>query len=204
MPRYVLVDAGAVVRNIIEWDGVTPIVIPIGQTAQRTDADAEIGKTLAQSAIPAPIVPARNSCAITADVETLSAAFGDAVGLALDLAPNTTYAFEFRIAFRSAALTTGLGLAVAAPALPVMLAYQREIPTGLTATVLQQGFANDGTATASTGVDAAATDRYATLSGLIQTGAAGGLLQLRFKTEVANSKIIVRAGSCGWLQKMAS
>jgi hypothetical protein len=28
------------------------------------------------------------------------------------------------------------------------------------------------------------------LSGIIQTGAAGGLLQLRFKTEVANSKII--------------
>jgi hypothetical protein len=109
MARYVLIDAALVVRNIIEWDGVTPIAIPAGQTAQRTDADAEIGKTLAQSAAPAPLVPGmRSSCAILADIETLSAAFADAAGLALDLAPNTTYAFEFRIAFRSAALTTGL------------------------------------------------------------------------------------------------
>lgn len=165
------------------------------QTELDSDAAEQVENTNQQL-----LQVASRRCVLTADITTGNTAFQNADGLALSLDPNKPYHFEFLVAFRSAATTTGLGLSVTAPASPQLLVYQRDIPTSLTAVGIQQGIANDGTTTNTAGIDLAATDRLARVWGLVSTGAAGGPLQLRFKSEVSGSNVQIRRGSGGFLR----
>lgn len=206
MARYVARDKQSlIVQNILEWDGVSPYTAPASSEIVRSDAPAEIGKTEAQASAEAAAILTigpRVACSIPADIETTGTVFVNAAGLALDVAANSTYKFDFIVVFRTAALTTGLGLAVTGPASPMTFAYQREIPTTTAAINALQAFTDDGSAAPTASIDVANADRMATVCGVIKTGASAGVIQLRFKSEVNASKVILRAGSGGALTKL--
>jgi hypothetical protein len=129
---------------------------------------------------------------LAADVTNTTVTLADATSLAFAVVSGTDYEFEFKVAFRTAAPTTGIGLALSGPATS-LLAYQIRIPTSATAEV----FANRNafaTELLSTAIDAAATPRLAFIRGVVRP-AANGTVMLRFRSEVAGSEARVLTGS---------
>jgi hypothetical protein len=117
------------------------------------------------------------------------------------VAPGEIAYFEFDAIFRSAAGTTGVAFAVSGPQNSTIVS-ERRIPTSGAAAVnvmnTQQGTGNDATSTATANIDAANTDRLAKISGIVRAGTQqgdGGLVRLRFRSEVAGSTVTVLAGS---------
>lgn len=114
------------------------------------------------------------------------------VGLSFAAVSGTDYEFEFKVAFRTAATTTGIALALSGPA-TTLLAYVIRIPTSATAESV--GYRNAfATELLTTAIDAAATPRLAVVSGLVRASA-GGTVALRFRSEVAASEVRVLSGS---------
>lgn len=129
----------------------------------------------------------------------------DITGLVVPLIANATYQFEYWLPFRSAALTTGLGLAMNGPVSPALITYNVSIPFAVDgADAIFEGV---GTAyedvTLSTGVVAINTDYLAKIDGIIRTGAAGGNLAPRVRSEVAASAVTIQQGAAGLVRKIA-
>jgi hypothetical protein len=125
----------------------------------------------------------------------------DTTGLGLTLAASTTYSFEYYVLFQSAATNTGISLAVNGPASP-LVSYAVNIPVAADGAGSQGGtFSGWGTAlddvVVGTGVQTANTTYLAHIHGVIQTGAAGGTLLPRFRSETASTNVTIKGGSWG-------
>jgi hypothetical protein len=139
---------------------------------------------------------------INADDTTTANTLSSATGLNLTLAANTTYSFDYLILYQSSATNTGLGLAVTGPASPNYVSYTVNIPVAADGTGGM--FSGWGTAyddpVVGTGVQAAATTYVARIYGVISTGASGGTLTPRFRSELNGANTLtLKAGSWGAL-----
>lgn len=164
---------------------------PQGDAGPKGDTGVK-GDTGAQG-IQGPAGPSGNEsyAKLASDATNTTVTLADA-GLSFAVTSGTDYEFEFKVAFRTAATTTGIALALSGPA-TALLAYSMRIPTSATAESMafRNAFAAELLTTA---IDAAATPRLAVIAGLVRPSA-GGTVALRFRSEVAGSEVRVLAGS---------
>jgi hypothetical protein len=129
-------------------------------------------------------------------------AWSNVTGLSFPLMASRHYAFAFDGAYTTAAAATGLQLAVTGPVTPAMFVAGIEIAESVTAwrNAGVTAYDTGGNGTASAG----ATPLPFHVFGNISTGAAGGNLQLRFRTEVNGSQVTIGAGSYATLSAVVS
>lgn len=141
----------------------------------------------------------------TADESTTSnTVLTSAAGLSFSVTAGRYYMFDFLVLFRTAATTTGIVLAVSAPA-ATRFGYTSDIPIaadGTAATRHGWGTASDDL-NVGTGVQAANTDYVAYVRGIILPSA-NGTIQIRFRSEVSASSVTVRQGSAGILYDLGT
>lgn len=120
-------------------------------------------------------------------------AWSNVTGLEWALLPNRHYVFTFDGAYTAAASTTGLQLALTGPASPLVFVCGIEISETATVwrTAATAAYDTGGNGTVSLGTTALPFHLF----GNISTGAAGGTLQLRFRSEVNASQVTISAGS---------
>ena len=137
--------------------------------------------------------------ALSADQQSTVTALADVTGLSVPVTAGVSRRFRFDVVFRTAATTTGIGLALTYPAASTFAATAR-IPIGADGAggELQGWVTSSGDAVVGTGVQAINTDYLATVEGVI-VPTATGVVQLRFRSEIAASAVTVRAGSCAVL-----
>jgi len=199
MARTAIIRATTgIVGNVVDVTAWTPppgwLVVPTatGQIGQFYN-----GSTFADvvPTVEAPDDPV-GGVRLDTDVSTTLATFQD-TGLGVPgLRPGTLHAFEFWVVFSSSTTTTGIALAVAGPASPALVVGQTQIPTSLTA-ITQGAFGAYDAGTPTGSIDTINAARLARVWGLVRTGAAGGGLRLRFRSEVATTAVTVRADSWG-------
>lgn len=112
-------------------------------------------------------------------------------GLSFTAAATTTYLVEVIGAFQSAALTTGMAIALDIPSGSVI--GQARVNISATALVSLEQIADNATTGVSTGVRALANNVPVTGKFLVAIGATGGTVQLQFRSEVAASAITMQA-----------
>lgn len=114
--------------------------------------------------------------------------------LAAPLEPDETVEFEADVVFSTAALTTGVRVAISGPASPALVVATSEVPVTATSYTVQHHTGYDqGVAT--TGVAVTGTNYVAKIRGVIRNGPTAGNLVVRVASEVAGSAVTVRAGS---------
>jgi hypothetical protein len=133
----------------------------------------------------------------TADQLAIGTTFADVTDMALPIAANTAYLFEFGIVADADATTTGIDIAVNGPASPTSLHYTVEYWTGTTAIAFRGYTAYDGS-TGSTASNGAAPKLYI-VRGVVRNGANAGNLVPRARREAVGTGPNVRAGSYGLL-----
>lgn len=131
---------------------------------------------------------------LSADVFQTTVTLADVTGLQIPVTAGQDFEFEWLIAFRTAATTTGLALTINGPA-NSLLAFQVRVPISATAEVVRHGGAFNAEALG-TGVDAANAPRLAVIRGVIRPTANGDLIP-RYRSEIAGSEVRVLAGSTG-------
>ncbi|HVE27285.1 MAG TPA: hypothetical protein VNC22_17890, partial [Sporichthya sp.] len=139
-------------------------------------------------------IPGWNRVKLTADVTNTTTSLADVTGLSFPIAASTDYEFEFLIAFQTAAITTGLALALNGPGTPTLLAARIEVPVSAS-TEIDRHTNTYNTEALGTAVDAANTPRLARITGVLRNGVTAGTLTARFRSEVAGSAVVVKAGS---------
>lgn len=135
-----------------------------------------------------------NRAKLTADQTNSTITLADVTGLGFTVAASTDYEFEFLIPFQTAALTTGMALAVNGPGSPSMLAVELRVPISTSTEVIRHTNAYN-TEALGTAVDAINAPRLATIRGVLRNGSTAGTLTARFRSEVAASAVVVRAGA---------
>lgn len=130
----------------------------------------------------------------TADQTSSIVALADITDLTAPIEPDETVEFEADVIFSTAALTTGIRIAINGPNAPGLVAATAEIPLAATSYTVQHhtGY-NQGTAT--TGVPVAGVNYVAKVRGVVRNGPTAGNLAVRVASEVAGSAVTVRAGS---------
>jgi hypothetical protein len=137
---------------------------------------------------------------LTQDRSTTSnSVYSDATGLSFALIAGQFYIFEFNIIFQTVAATTGINLSVNGPAASFIV-FDINTPTSLTAMTVSNRRAYD-TGAATTGVDLANQNLLATIWGIVAP-IANGTLTVRFRSEVSNSGVTIKAGSAGKLMTL--
>ncbi|MGH3080539.1 MAG: hypothetical protein ACRDNH_05315 [Gaiellaceae bacterium] len=136
-----------------------------------------------------------------ADDTTTGTALANTTGLDFTLTANTSYTFEYFILFQSAAANTGMGLAVNGPAAPTVVSYTIQTPQAADANnAMFNGwgtYLDDPVQAAS--VQTANTTYVARINGVIRTGASGGTLLPRFRSELNGTAVRVMTYSWGAL-----
>lgn len=130
---------------------------------------------------------------LPSNVAINTTAYGNVTGLAFPAAPNTLYEVEVFGAFRSAAATTGIALALDIPSGTVIGLGTHT----LTAATLS-GFEQNADATATgvtTGVRALNVNVPIRFQALVNVGSTGGTVQLMMRSEVASSAVTLQAGT---------
>jgi hypothetical protein len=129
---------------------------------------------------------------LATDQSNSTVTLAPASGLTFTAAANTTYLIEFRGAFTAAAITTGIALALDIPSGSIVGSFDHPI----SATTGGQGeqIADNATTGATTGVRAAATNVPLAGWWTVAIGAAGGAVTLNFRSEVAASAVVLKAG----------
>ena len=144
------------------------------------------------------------ACAVkkTADQASGSTGLVDATDLIFPVLANTDYIFEYIVAYRTAATTTGLKLGINGPSGSTVtfqvLVAQTNSAAGTTNMATECFNALDG-AILTLSVDAANTDRIARIHGVMRVAATPGNLALRFASEINASNVTIRKGSGGFL-----
>lgn len=139
-------------------------------------------------------IPGWQRFKLAADVSNSTVTLADVTGLGFAMAASTDYDFEFFLPFQSAALTTGLALALNGPGTPTLLAYRVEVPISASASVLRFGSTYNAEALG-TAVDTINVPRLALIQGVVRNGVTAGTLIARFRSEVAASAVVVKAGA---------
>jgi hypothetical protein len=129
---------------------------------------------------------------LAADVANSTVTLASVTGLSFTAVANTTYLVELVGTFQSAAITTGIALALDIPSGSV--SGQVIHPTSATTLGGMEQIADAATTGATTGVRAAATNVPVLASFIVATGATGGAVQLQFRSEVAASAVTMKAG----------
>lgn len=126
------------------------------------------------------------------DVTNTTVTLAPVTGLSFAAVANTTYLVEVFGAYRAAAATTGIALALDIPSGSVIGSVQ----THTSATVLggTEQIADNATTGATTGVRAANTDTPVRAKFIVAIGATGGSVQLQFRSEIAASGVTMKAG----------
>ena len=169
--------------------------------ANHTGAQAISTVTGLQTALDSKITGSRQTCIKTSDQSMSSTTPVDVTEMSVTLEASSRYTFKFMIPYRSAATGTGISFAVNGPATPTVLAYMKTAPTSATAVAVSTAntySVHQPTATTT----AANADQYATLEGVIVTGAAGGAFTLQFSSESNGQAVTVRQGATGYVEKM--
>ena len=131
---------------------------------------------------------------LTADQTNSTVTLADATGLSFAVAANTDYEFEFLVPFQTAALTTGFALALNGPSSPTLLAVEIRVPISGTTEVFRHTNLYN-TEALGTSVDAINVPRLATIRGIVRNGSTAGTVIGRFRSEVAASAVVVKAGA---------
>ena len=129
---------------------------------------------------------------LAADVSNSTVTMANATGLSFNALANTTYVVDVVGTFQSAAITTGIALALAIPSGSV--SGQAWHPISATTLNSVEQIATGATTGATTGVRAAATNVPITASYIVAIGATGGAVQLQFRSEIAASAVTMKAG----------
>jgi hypothetical protein len=131
---------------------------------------------------------------ITSDVFQTTVTLADVTGLAFSMLANTDYEFEFLIPFQTAAVTTGIALALNGPAGTLLLAAHIMVPISASTQVDRHTNAFN-TEALGTAIDVINVPRLARIQGIIRNGANAGNLIARYRSEVAGSEVRVKAGA---------
>lgn len=131
----------------------------------------------------------------SADQAVSGIAFVDVPDLTFAVLANTTYQFRFVVFHITAATTTAIQLAVNGPLSPSFLRYGVQTLISASAWHAAVQTAYDTNTNPATG--AGAVPLIAIVEGVIVTGAAGGTLALRVRSEVNASAVTVLRGSHG-------
>ena len=148
------------------------------------------------------LAPVAGIAKSTADQTIATTTLTNATGLWFDVIPNTDYFFEFFLVHQSAAVTTGLKVAVTVPSSPTYVMYRTEISVTNTANgtdnIQSQTFtASAGAHTAADQIGAAANS-VAIVKGVLSNGANAGKIQVQFAGDAA-ANITLKKGSYGRL-----
>jgi hypothetical protein len=164
---------------------------PTGATGPKGDTGATGATGPAGPAGASPITARR-----TADLVSSVVALASDPELTFAVLAGVVYRFRFHVVYRSAALTTGIGLALAVPAFSVFTASMatHQAADGVNAEFQGALTASDDAAVAGS-VVAINTDYLAIIEGILIPSAAGNLT-LRYRSEIAGSAVTLRAGSC--------
>lgn len=129
---------------------------------------------------------------LAADVANSTVTPAAAAGLSFAAAANMTYLVEVVGTFQSAAVTTGIALALDIPSGAVSgMTVHPASATTLTGT---EQIADAVTTGATTSVRAAATNIPIRANFVVSVGATGGQVQLLFRSEIAGSAVTLKAG----------
>ena len=130
---------------------------------------------------------------LSADVSRSATSYADVTGMSFSVAANTNYEMQCNIIYRSAAVGTGIGLALNGPTSPTLIAGQFTSNSSATALNGRSFTAYNGTGK-TTGVTTANTDTYGFFTAYFRNGANAGTLTLRVASENTTA-VTVRAGS---------
>ena len=131
---------------------------------------------------------------LAADTAFSTTALADVTGMSLTLAANTTYIIDLVGSFRSAATTTGIGLALNVGGTVTLIAGQANHPISATAQGACSQEANNAVTGATTGVRAIGVDVALEGRWFVRMGATGGTAQLRCRSEIASSAVTLGQG----------
>lgn len=129
---------------------------------------------------------------LTADRTNSTVTLAAATDLSFTAAANTTYIVQLIGSFTSAATTTGIAVALDIPSGSV--SGQAYHPISATALGSVEQIADNASTGATTGVRAAATVVPISGEWIVAVGATGGLVQLMFRSEIAASAVVMKAG----------
>ena len=129
---------------------------------------------------------------LAADVANNTITPAAATGLSFAAAANTMYLVELVGTFHSAAVTTGIALALDIPSGSVtgMIVHQSSTTTPTST----EQIADAVTIGATTGVRAAAANIPIRANFIVSVGATAGQVQLLFRSEIAGSAVTLKAG----------
>lgn len=162
----------------------------------REYADTSIATSATATLAAVPVTSVKGTTQLTESAATLI----NISGLSFSLVANRMYHFKFMGSFKSAAITTGIGLAFTGPAVTYAF-WSAQIEQGAVGTdqMFTYSVANQlGYIGSSASVVAANTDYLWVVEGYVQPSAAG-TLQLQFRSEVSGSTVTLNAGSVGVL-----
>lgn len=152
------------------------------------------GGTLARAVPGTDYQLAKTYTVLASDVTNATTSYADLTGMTLSLAANTRYSIECVFRYDANATTTGVGFGWTGPASPTLTSAQ--MVSGLTSATIGGTTINGNDTGGVTTASVATTANVARMQGLWSNGANAGMLQLRFKSEVAiASAIIAKAGS---------
>ncbi len=135
---------------------------------------------------------------LATDVANSSVTLADVTGLSFNAAANTTYLVEVLATMTSAALTTGVAMALDIPSGTVAGFGLHPITAATTGSFEQ--IADSATTGATSGVRSANTNTPIRAKYMIAVGATSGPVQLKFRSEIAASAVTIKAGltAMGW------
>ncbi|MES2902822.1 MAG: hypothetical protein V4696_01430 [Pseudomonadota bacterium] len=129
---------------------------------------------------------------LSADRTNSTVTLAAATDLSFTAAANTTYLVEMRGAFTAAAATTGIAIALDIPSGSIVGSFDH--PISATAGGQGEQIADNATTGATTGVRAAATNVPLAGWWIVAVGATGGTVQVTFRSEIAASAVVLKAG----------
>lgn len=128
---------------------------------------------------------------LTADVSNSSVTLAAVTGLSFTAIANTTYLVQVVGTFQTAAVTTGIAMALDIPSGSVT--GQMIHPTSATSLGGTEQIADAATTGATSGVRAALTNVPVFATFIVAIGATGGAVQLQFRSEIAASAVTMKA-----------
>lgn len=128
---------------------------------------------------------------LPADVVNSTTSLAPVTGLSFPAAPDTGYIIEVMGAFQSAAVTTGMAMALDIPS-GTVLGHMTTVTTGTTVGVVEQ-VADNSTTNVTPATRAANQDTPFFARFHVMCGPTGGPVQLQFRSEIAGSAITIRA-----------
>lgn len=127
-----------------------------------------------------------------ADVVSNLVTLAPVTGMSFEAEPETSYLVEIFGAYQSAAISTGLALALDIPS-GTVIGQMVSVVTGTTPNMIEQ-IADSATNAATPAVRTANSNTPVSARYLVTTGSTGGPVQLLFRTEIAGSAITIKAG----------